>query len=233
MRVGRAPAVPARGGAGPPGIAERAGPFSYSGTVMTLTLERFGQGLTYEAWKAQMTRNGERFEENERSLVLEPGDLAPFRALRRRLRVVVLAEDWCGDVVANLPILGRIAREAGTLDLRVFLRDQNPDLMDRYLNQGQYRSIPVFAFFDESMREVGVFIERPSSVTELRARRRREIYASDPAFGSPEAPPDALPEDVRRRLQEAILRMREETKPFADREVVRELRDLVSGVAVA
>jgi len=52
------------------------------------------------------------------------------------------------------------------IEMRVFLRDKNPDLMDQYLNQGIYRSIPVFAFFDEQMNEVARFIERPPKVTE-------------------------------------------------------------------
>jgi hypothetical protein len=43
--------------------------------------------------------------------------------------------------------------------MRVFLRDTNPDLMDQYLNQALYRSIQIFAFFDESMKEIGRFIE--------------------------------------------------------------------------
>src|ERR687886_2369580 len=135
----------------------------------------------------------ERFDENERSAPLTDADLEAFRRLPAPLHVLVLAEDWCGDVIANLPILGRIANESGKLELRVFLRDQNPDLMDQYLNEGRFRSIPVFAFFDESWRQLGVFIERPRSVTELRDRKRREIYASDPAFGAPTDPADRPP----------------------------------------
>src|SRR5919201_1142226 len=199
---------------------------------MSITRERFAQGMTYEQWKAQMTRNRERFEDNERTVVLTDEDLAAFRSLPKPLHVMVLAEDWCGDVVANLPILGRIANESGKLDVRVFLRDRNADLMDQYLNQGTFRSIPVFAFFDDGFRGVGVFIERPQSVTELRERKRREIYSSDPAFGSPNDPADALPEDVRQRLQGAIVAMRLETKPFAEREVIRELRELVTRAPV-
>ena len=195
---------------------------------MGITPDRFEQGLSYEAWKAQMTRNRERFEENERDAPLTEQDLAAFRALPRPLHVMVLAEDWCGDVVANLPLLGRIAGETRKLDLRVFLRDQNLDLMDQYLNEGTYRSIPVFAFFDDDFREIAVFIERPRSVTELRDRKRREIYASDAGFGSPADPIDALPEDVRQRLHDALVKMRTETKSFADREVVRQLRELVT-----
>src|SRR5438093_4868779 len=133
---------------------------------MAVTRERFLQGMTYDDYKAQMTRNRERFEEHEREVELDPGAVAAVRDLSRPLNVLVLAEDWCGDVIANLPVLGRIAAESGTLNLRIFLRDQNPDLMDQYLNQGKFRSIPVFVFFDEHFRQVGLWIERPDSVTE-------------------------------------------------------------------
>jgi len=47
--------------------------------------------------------------------------------------------------------------------MRIFLRDENPDLMDQFLKEGLYRSIPVFVFFDERMNEVARFIEsRPA-----------------------------------------------------------------------
>jgi hypothetical protein len=194
---------------------------------MAVTRERFEQGMTYDEYKAQMTRNRERFEANERGLEIGADDLDSFRRLPRPLNVLVLAEDWCGDVIANTPIIGRIAAESGKLNLRVFLRDQNPDLMDQYLKDGQYKSIPVFAFFDDEFNEVGRFVERPDSVTELRAEKRREIYARHPEFGSPDAPIDQLPEEVRTRLAEAVAEMREGTAAFANREVIRELRAIV------
>lgn len=195
----------------------------------TITEQRFQQGMTYDDFKASMTRNQERFAANEERVRLSKADLDAFQ--RRPLRVMVLAADWCGDVVANLPVLGRIAKEAGTLDLRVFERDANPDLMDQYLNQGTFKSIPVVAFFDEAWKELGLFIERPDSVTELRAKKRREIFAAHPEFGSPDAPVDQLPEDARARLQQALQRMRDETTDWANAEVVRELRAIAEGRA--
>ncbi len=197
---------------------------------MTMTKERFAGGLTYDAYKAAMTRNRERVEDNEKKVVLDPETVRFFKALPQPINVVVLAEDWCGDVIANLPVLGTLAKAVGTLDVRIFYRDQNLDLINRWLNQGKYQSIPVFAFFDESFRELGLWIERPASVTELRARKRKEIFASDPAFGSPDAPVDQLPEDVRTRLQAELQKMREETTDFANAEVQRELRELVAAV---
>jgi hypothetical protein len=199
---------------------------------MTVDRARWDKGITYDEFKAAMTRNQERFAENEGRVALDPETVRTFKSLPKPLRVLVLAEDWCGDVVANLPILGRLANEVPTLDVRIFLRDQNLDLMERWLNQGKYQSIPVFVFFDENFRELGHWIERPASVTERRAAERKKIFAAHPEFGSPDAPVDQLPEDVRTRLQSELQKMREGMVSFANGEVQRELRELVSKVAV-
>ena len=198
---------------------------------MTIDRARFDKGLTYDAYKAQMTRNRERLEENEQRVALSKEDLAAFSALPRPVKVLVLAEDWCGDVIANLPVLGRLAKDSGKLDVRIFLRDQNEDIMQGYLNKGQFKSIPVFVFFDEDFRELGHWIERPASVTEVRAKRRKEIFAAHPEFGSPDAPVDQLAEDVRVRLQAELVRVAHETSKFANAEVVRELREIATRVA--
>lgn len=199
---------------------------------MTLDRARWDKGITYDAFKAAMTRNQERFAQNEARVVVDPETIRVFKALPKRLLVLVLAEDWCGDVIANLPVLGRLANEVATLDVRVFYRDQNLDLMERWLNQGKYQSIPVFVLFDQEFRELGHWIERPASVTERRAQERKKIFAAHPEFGSPDAPVDQLPEDVRTRLQAELQKMRDDTIPFANAEVQRELRELVTAVAV-
>ena len=194
---------------------------------MGVTAERFASGLTYQQYKDQMTRNRDRLEANEAAFSISDAELAPFRASANPVNVLVLAEDWCGDVIANLPVLGRIAAASGKLNVRVFLRDQNLDIMDQYLKQGQFRSIPVFVVFDEHFSELGRFIERPDSVTELLSRKRAEIFARSPEFGSPTAPIDQLPEDVRNRLMTAMAAMRREIAPESNAAVVRELAAIV------
>src|SRR5262249_42686187 len=189
----------------------------------------FAQGMTYDAYKAQMTRNRERFEANEQSVELLSDDIAFFADLDRPLHVLVLAEDWCGDVIANLPVLGRLAAESGALDIRVFLRDQNPDIMDQYLNGGQYRSIPVFVFFDTDFHELGHWIERPARMTELQNVMRRDLFERDPLLAgfTPETPIAQLPEEARLRVVQAFGTFRQEHRTLSDREVVREIRAIV------
>src|SRR5262245_2849130 len=196
---------------------------------MSITSDRFAQGLTYDAYKAQMTRNRERFEANEQTVELSTDDIAFFGQLPAPLPVLVLAEDWCGDVIANLPVLGRLAAETGKFDIRVFLRDQNLDIMDQYLNGGLHRSIPVFAFFDAGFNPIGHWIERPAQISVLQQEMRRELFAKDPLLAgfAPDTPIGQLPEEARLRVTQAFSAFRAEHRLLADREVIREVRAIL------
>jgi thioredoxin family protein len=196
---------------------------------MAVTREQFESGMTYDAYKAQMTRNREQLENNEKELQLSAQDAQAFRSLPQSLNVLALAEDWCGDVIANLPILGRVAEASeGKLNLRILLRDQQPgeQVMNEHLNKGQYKSIPTVIFLDGDFNELGTWVERPESVTKLREEKRQALYKAHPEWGDPETPIAELPEDVRTQVQQATAAMRNETKPFANSEVVREFREL-------
>lgn len=196
---------------------------------MTVTRERFEQGMTYEAYKAQMTRNRDRLEENERTVQLPREELAFFAQLPRPLHVLVLAEDWCGDVVNNLPVLVRLAQAGGRLNLRIFLRDQNLDIIDQYLNKGQYRSIPVFVFFDQDFRELGHWIERPAAMYALMQEELDALYATDPAMQGVTrgTSPALMPEAARARMGQFYSEFRARTRAQSDAEVARELRELI------
>jgi hypothetical protein len=197
---------------------------------MAVTRAQFEKGMTYDAYKAQMTRNREQVEQNEKDLQLTPEDVKAFRDLPQTVNVLALAEDWCGDVIANLPILGKIAAESnGKLNVRILLRDQEPgtQVMDEHLNKGQFKSIPTVIFLDGEFNELGVWVERPDSVTKLREQKRQAQYAQHPEWGDPSKPIAELPEEVRTQVQQGAAALRTETKPFANAEVVRELRELV------
>lgn len=199
---------------------------------MAVTHERFNQGMTYDEFKNWMPNNRNRIEGYESKVQLDPKDVAFFKDLRSPLDVLAVGADWCYDVLTNLPVLARLAQESGKLNLRIFERDENPDVRDQFLN-GTYQSIPVFVFYDENFNEIGHWIERPKSVTQLRADKRREVYGTDPAFGSSDAPADQLSEETRAKLQRATQASREDTVPWANSEVIREVRELVESGLMA
>src|SRR4051812_38463995 len=53
--------------------------------------------------------------------------------LPSRYRLVILAEDWCGDASNIVPVIARFSELASNIEMRVLRRDEHPDVMDRYL----------------------------------------------------------------------------------------------------
>jgi thioredoxin family protein len=131
-----------------------------------VTPERFAQGLTFAAYLAQMRTNKERFEKRMADALITPADREAIRG--RKLRILVITEDWCGDALVGFPGLAKLVDDAPNVEMRVFLRDANPDVMDQYLKRGLYRTIPMIVFFDEQMNELARYMERQDVVTELR-----------------------------------------------------------------
>lgn len=86
-----------------------------------------------------------------------------FSAAPRRL--LVLAEDWCGDASNTIPILAKMVEQVPGLELRVLRRDEHPEVMDRYLTNGA-RAIPIVIVLDADFAESGHWGPRP---TELQA----------------------------------------------------------------
>jgi len=128
-----------------------------------MTRERFEQGMTLEQYIDHMSVNRERFVEKLDGTTIGPEDSRLLARLGTVRRVLVLSEDWCGTCLAHVPYVAKLVEGDPRIEMRLFPRDQNLDVMDQYLKKGLYRSIPVFVFFDEHMNEVARFIEsRPA-----------------------------------------------------------------------
>jgi hypothetical protein len=129
-----------------------------------LDAQRFATGMTWKDYVAQMGDTRARTEDNSAKSVLTEEERKFFSGVSHVRHVLMLAENWCGDVHRNSPLIAHICEAMPNCDLRVFLRDQNPDLRDALLNNG-YQSIPVVVFFDKDWNEVGRWIERAHAAT--------------------------------------------------------------------
>jgi hypothetical protein len=79
---------------------------------------------------------------------------------------LIITEPWCGDSAQNIPYLNKIAELNPQIDLRLILRDDNPDIMDLYLT-GEARSIPILISFDEWWNELFRWGPRPGEAADL------------------------------------------------------------------
>jgi hypothetical protein len=129
-----------------------------------LDAKRFATGLTWKDYLAQMGDTRARTEDYYQNARLTEEERKFFNGVDQVGYVLMLAENWCGDVHRNSPLVARITETMPNCELRVFLRDQNPDLRDCFLNNG-YQSIPVVVFFDRDWNEIGRWIERAHAAT--------------------------------------------------------------------
>ena len=181
-----------------------------------VTPERFAQGLTYEQYLNKIEQNKDRFQMNYEGTTVSEEDTKALKALAAKpngpAKMLVLGEDWCPDVYRGMPVLARFAEAAG-LEMRVFPRDENLDIMNEFLKDGEFQSIPVAVFYTRDHDYILHWIERPEQANaempqlrKLYEGRTREEAADDvKAFQQGEVWAgwrDATVKELRRLLEE-------------------------------
>lgn len=75
---------------------------------------------------------------------------------------LVITEPWCGDSSQIVPVLQLMAEAVPRITLRILLRDQHLELMDRYLTGGA-RGIPKLIAFNDAGKELFTWGPRPEA----------------------------------------------------------------------
>lgn len=135
------------------------------------------QALPFDAYVAAGSQHRGLWEGLYRIARLPEWALSAVPAGTRR-RLLVLAEDWCGDASNTVPVLARLADAVPELELRVLRRDEHPEVMDRYLTNGS-RSIPVVIALNEEFGEVGHWGPRPTELQSWVLTNRQTIPKSE------------------------------------------------------
>ncbi len=165
-----------------------------------MTAERFAAGMPYAEYVNSIERNQKRFEENYAGTTVPTDEVARWKSLMAKpggpAKIMVIGEDWCPDVFRGLPVFQRIAEATG-MELRMFARDQNKDIMAEFLNGGEHESIPVAVFYSRDMAYLGHFTERPQLAYQEMREKLGPMYARL-------RKPDMTPEEKEAAKQENI-----------------------------
>ena len=188
-----------------------------TGKTSVVTAERFNQGFTYRDFIGQINVNQDRFGQYDGTAkdALNEEDVSFFKEAVKKgaARVLVLGEDWCPDVYRGMPVIARLSEVSG-MDMRVFPRDANLDIMDEFLNHGEHRSIPTMVFYTADLQYLGVWVERPALANQETAEITQDIEHNMA---------DQDEQDVRRARRERI----NARFPDWQKETVREIRELL------
>lgn len=107
--------------------------------------------------------NRVRMKRLDKTQQLLPEVIEAVKRISEKQLWMVLTESWCGDAAQNIPVLKKIADENPLIDLRLVLRDDNDELMQKYLTNGG-RSIPKLIAISEDMeKELFTWGPRPAA----------------------------------------------------------------------
>ena len=181
-----------------------------------VTKERFDSGLIYQDYINQIKVNRDRFEQYFETAEISEGDgLFLKEAFSKGVkRVLVLGEDWCPDVFRGMPVIARIA-EASGMNLRIFPRDENLDIMSEYLKDGEFQSIPAVVFYTDEQDYVCHWLERPAKANSERAAIEAKV--TDEMSGFDE-------QAIRGRVRELTTNL----FPAWQQDSIKEIRQLIS-----
>lgn len=198
---------------------------------MSISREQFATGISVDAFVDQMEVNKEKFLENVEAFTMSDEDRAFFT--NHPVSIAAFGEDWCTDVIQFLPVAVKIAREAPSVTLSIFKRDDNLDLMQPYLKEGKYQSIPVFVVYDADWNELGHFIERPAEVTAQMATETRRFAQENADLEGINRTYEHMPEATRQAVRENSSRFRWGNMDAWNRIFVEDLKALITSGATA
>ncbi len=107
--------------------------------------------------------NRQRMKRLEKTVELNESVKEKALAVNRKMIWLIITEGWCGDAAQNIPAIEKIAAASPNIETRYVLRDENLELMDKYLTYNA-RSIPKLIVLDaETFAELGTWGPRPQA----------------------------------------------------------------------
>lgn len=110
--------------------------------------------------------NDRRMKRLDKTLKIDVNSLSKVTA---NTTWIVLTESWCGDAAQTMPVMHKIAEADPKLSFKVLLRDENLDVMNKFLTNDAM-SIPKLIAVDDATGEIlGDWGPRPTIATKMAA----------------------------------------------------------------
>lgn len=110
--------------------------------------------------------NFQRTSRVDKTFLPAPETKDTFESISYEQTWFVITENWCGDSAQSLPVIAGLANLSEKIDLKIVLRDSNPEFMNLYLTNGN-KSIPKLVVFDKQGSELFQWGPRPKVAQDL------------------------------------------------------------------
>lgn len=150
-------------------------------TYLALIRELLSEGKTsgpnqQQDLVAYTKLNLQRMERLNKTIELTDPLLKALKKIDAPQHWLVITEAWCGDAAQNIPLLAKMEQTHPYIKMKLVLRDENLELMDKYLTNGG-RAIPMLIVTDENYKELYTWGPRPAA-----AQQMVEAYKANPVI---------------------------------------------------
>ena len=125
--------------------------------------------------------NHQRMKRLDKKVELLPETQDFLESLSPNFSFLVITESWCGDAAHVIPVLNKIA-EAGLIDLKLVLRDENEALMNEFLTNGSKSIAKLIIYNSETFEPIASWGPRPSTATQMVADEKAAKGTLSPEF---------------------------------------------------
>ncbi len=155
----------------------------YRGLVAELAAINSSTGNEQTEALANYTQlNDRRMRRWDKTLKISEAIEGKLKGSDKRTTWLVLTESWCGDASPSLPVMNKLAELLPNLDLKIVLRDENPELMDLFLTNGA-RSIPkLIALESDTNKVLGEWGPRSTLATKMVENYKAQHGKLSPEF---------------------------------------------------
>ncbi|MFL1010878.1 thioredoxin family protein [Flavisericum labens] len=149
---------------------------SYRDLMKRLVSENSTTGLEKTKTLVNYTKlNDRRMKRLDKTIKVSEDQQKKIAEFNHPTTWLVISESWCGDAAQVLPAINKIAELNDNIDLKIVMRDENPELMDKFLTNGA-RSVPKIIMVDNDTGDViNTYGPRPSEAT-LYVKRFKAKY---------------------------------------------------------
>ena len=126
---------------------------------MSLSAEKFNQGMSTSEYIEQIKVNKQPFQDIYQSVDVPSGTSDFFNGLAETVNLAVFTAAWCGDALSTTPAILRLADSCPKISVKVFDRDEDLELTDSFLPENRAGTVPVFVVLDSAMKEISRFVE--------------------------------------------------------------------------
>ena len=126
--------------------------------------------------------NQRRMKRLDKTLKINDESVSKIKNFTKKVSWVVLTESWCGDAEQTMPMINKVAEINDNISLKVILRDENLDIMNRFLTNNTMSIPKLVMVLDETGEVIGEWGSRPSNATQMVMDYKKEHGTLTPEF---------------------------------------------------